>query len=90
MTAAERFERAMQLFQRACDLPAQERSGFLAEACAADADLRCEVESLLEHDEAQGETVFSAEADGVAKALVDEVASATDLLPERFYPLLGE
>jgi len=35
------------------DLPADERSGYLDEACAGDADLRAEVESLLEaHDEA--------------------------------------
>ena len=70
MNESERFERAMKLFQRACDLPAPERSGFLAEACGADVDLRAEVESLLEHDAQERETILEAEDGGVAQALV--------------------
>ncbi|MCH7871917.1 MAG: protein kinase, partial [Planctomycetes bacterium] len=39
-----------ELFERAVDLPATERSAFLARECGDDAALREEVESLLTHD----------------------------------------
>ncbi|MCH8806130.1 MAG: serine/threonine protein kinase, partial [Planctomycetes bacterium] len=78
MTESERFERAMKLFQRACNLPAPERSGFLAEACGADVDLRREVESLLEHDAQENETLLQAEGGGVAQALVSAATGTAD------------
>ncbi len=45
-----RWQRAVDLFHAALERPADERDGFLAEACAADADLRHEVVSLLDTD----------------------------------------
>ncbi len=84
MTETERFERAMDLFQRACDLPAEERSGFLSQACGADARLRDEVESLLQHDKGESKAIQAADAGGVAKALAESVASGpSESLPER-------
>jgi Tol biopolymer transport system component/tRNA A-37 threonylcarbamoyl transferase component Bud32 len=48
-----RWERIKALFDAALDRPAEERSQFLAEACAEDDALRAEVERLLaEHDRA--------------------------------------
>ena len=41
----------MQIFQAACERKPGERSAFLDEACASDAELREEVESLLRHHE---------------------------------------
>jgi serine/threonine protein kinase/WD40 repeat protein len=49
---APAFKRVEQLFHRAAALPAAERPGFLAEACAGDAELRAAVEDLLRHDAA--------------------------------------
>jgi len=46
----EQMQRAYELFERALECPAEERSAFLVEACAGDAALREEVKSLLEHD----------------------------------------
>jgi WD40 repeat protein/predicted Ser/Thr protein kinase len=43
-------ERVWSVFDRAADLPPGERAGFLDRACAGDAGLRAEVESLLAHD----------------------------------------
>src|SRR5262249_35313690 len=40
------------VFDRAAELPPGERAGFLDRACAGDAGLRAEVESLLAHDDA--------------------------------------
>ena len=49
MTDAWR-ERVWSVFDRAADLPPDERAGFLDRACAGDTGLRAEVESLLAHD----------------------------------------
>ena len=42
--------RAYELFEQALSRPPGERSAFLAGACGQDAELRAEVESLLDHD----------------------------------------
>jgi WD40 repeat protein/predicted Ser/Thr protein kinase len=49
MTDAWR-ERVWSVFDRAAELPPGERADFLDRACAGDAGLRAEVESLLAHD----------------------------------------
>ena len=47
----ERFRQVERLFYQALELDAAERGTFMTEACAADATLRGEVESLLDaHD----------------------------------------
>ena len=47
------FERARELFERAFELAAEERSAFLANECHGDYSLQHEVESLLRaHDDA--------------------------------------
>jgi serine/threonine protein kinase len=43
----DRARRVQQLFERALDLPPEDRAQLLAEACADDAALRAEVEDLL-------------------------------------------
>ncbi|MBS1787630.1 MAG: hypothetical protein JST85_07910, partial [Acidobacteria bacterium] len=51
----ERYEQADEIFQSAVELAAEERAAFLDRACASDAELRKEVESLLAYDaQAQG------------------------------------
>jgi serine/threonine-protein kinase len=48
---ADQWERVQKLFERALDRSPEERPAFLADACGDDAELRAEVESLLDHDE---------------------------------------
>ena len=47
----DRHRRAKEIFLAACELPVDRRALFLDEECAGDADLRCEVEALLEFDQ---------------------------------------
>jgi serine/threonine protein kinase len=66
MTEPERWDRAEQLYHGALERPEGERSAFLAAACAGDAALRREVESLLG---------FEGEADGFLSEPAVEVAA---------------
>lgn len=50
MISPDRFQRAVELFERAAGLGPGEREAFLVRSCGDDAELRREVESLLEHD----------------------------------------
>ncbi len=51
----DRLQRAFELFDGAVALPENERAAYLARECAADADLREDVESLLSaHHQAEG------------------------------------
>ncbi len=53
-----RWRRIQELFHRAADLAPHERRALLDTECAGDADLRREVESLLESD-VEAETVLT-------------------------------
>jgi serine/threonine protein kinase/Tol biopolymer transport system component len=50
----ERWQQIDQIFEAALARPASERAAFLGEACAGDAELRAEIESLIAHEEAEG------------------------------------
>lgn len=65
--AAKRQARVFEIFERVCDLPADERRAAIDRECAGDALLRASVESLLRHDDA-------------SDALFDEPASLIDHL----------
>ncbi len=52
---ADPLQRVQALFEEALRRTPEERASFLAEACEEDAELRAEIESLLEHDEQAGE-----------------------------------
>ncbi len=51
MDPADRWRRIEELFHAALELDLDARSAFLQQACGADADLRREVESLLQSAE---------------------------------------
>jgi serine/threonine protein kinase len=51
---ADRWQRVRDVFAQVMDLPAEQRSRFIADKCADDGELRKEVESLLEHDSRVG------------------------------------
>jgi len=51
----ERWERIKQTLEHAISLDMTARAAYLASACADDADLRAEVESLLDSHDAAGD-----------------------------------
>ncbi|HEY1270543.1 MAG TPA: protein kinase [Terriglobales bacterium] len=51
---AERWQQVREIFERMIALPESERSTYLDQACAADAELRGEVESLFQSHEKAG------------------------------------
>jgi len=55
----ENWERIQSLFLAALDLSTEERASFLDSACAGDAEMRRELESLLAHD-SDGEQISTA------------------------------
>ena len=68
---SERWSRIQDLYERAQKIDESERTGFLDEVCAGDADLRREVESLLG---------YAAEAENFMEAAPS--AADSDVLPE--------
>ena len=77
----QRFRRAKEVFAAARRRPAEERTAFVAEACAGDSDLRQEVDSLLDfHRRDRGPL----EAAGAAEA-----QQLGDIGPYRLARLLG-
>ena len=72
--ATPRWLRVKDVFQGALIRPAHERAAFLDEACAADAELRREVESLLASHEEAGR--FLSEPAPLGAALAESGASS--------------
>ncbi len=63
----DKWRQVDQLFHAALERRAEERAAFLDEACGGDAELRCEIESLL---------AAEAEAENTTKALPAQIAVA--------------
>jgi serine/threonine protein kinase/tetratricopeptide (TPR) repeat protein len=70
------WERVQSLFLEASELPPEERARFLHAACPDDAEVRCQVESLLAHD-GGGEPQFAEAIEHTARSLVQAVALQT-------------
>src|SRR5215471_3309740 len=68
----ERLERIDELFQSALDLPVEQRSGFVRDACADDPELRQEVESLLKAHDEVGDFIEESASDVAARLLVEQ------------------
>jgi hypothetical protein len=84
---AERHERAIQLFQRALDRQASERSDFLHTVCGTDETLREEVESLLAHHDSRTITPPRSTSSNAQSAPVTSVESSLGrLVPGRLRP----
>jgi eukaryotic-like serine/threonine-protein kinase len=75
---ASNWDRVEALFLRAVDLPREQQAAFLDEACGGDAELRAEVDSLLESDRKGGERI----ADAVG-------TEAVSLLDSDSQPVIG-
>ncbi len=54
MDDSERFGKVTRIFTAALDMAPATRAEFIARACGDDAELRAEVESLLQHDALAG------------------------------------
>lgn len=82
----ERFQKAMDIFERARGLDAAQRSKFVAEGCGGDEALRGEVEALLRHDEKPVDVLATA-TPGAGAALLARALSEDEgvarRLPER-------
>ena len=62
----QRYARATQLFQRACELAARDRDAFLVAECGADRELLEAVRALLREDLSSDDLLASA-ADGISR-----------------------
>ncbi len=81
--STERHRRISEIFLAACDLPPDQRAGFLAEACRGDEDLREDIEVLLVHDERAGDLL---DAEAVHRELASQVASWPEQMPAVRHP----
>ncbi len=90
MTGSERYKRAMRLFEEACELPPSEAAKYLDEHCGDDAELRAEVESLLEHDDVveggADEAESGAAIEALALGLAEDDSGRTPLNLEQVGP----
>jgi len=68
----ERLQKIDQVFQSALDLAPERRLRFLDQACAAEPDLRREVESLLDAHERAGDFIEDSAADVAAQLLAEK------------------
>jgi tetratricopeptide (TPR) repeat protein len=76
VTPPDRWRRIEEVFTAALDLPPQQQEAYLQAACGGDADLRLEVESLLERDNGDADTkqshLISGIIEGTAANLFDD------------------
>src|SRR5262249_23172773 len=79
----QRWSRVEELYHAASDKPTAERADFLAQACHGDADLRREVEDLLEQSAASDSLLDRPAPD------VSELEPGQSLGPYRIVGLIG-
>jgi serine/threonine protein kinase/Tfp pilus assembly protein PilF len=84
-----RLEQIDGIFQTAIDLPPEERREFLDVACANDAELRSEVESLISSHEASGGFIDGSAADVAAMLLAGRSLSGRQVAQYNVGGLLG-
>jgi eukaryotic-like serine/threonine-protein kinase len=88
----ERWQRINEVFHAALDCAADECEGFLAEACAGDAELRAEVESLLAAHTQPGDFIDAPAYEAAAELVVQAHARSlvgTRLGAYRVFDQLG-
>src|SRR5215475_8910290 len=97
MMDANLWKQIKEIYDRALDLSHEERKGFLVEACADDADLRREVESLLAAHEDAGTFLLAPAVEVAARGIVadEDISPAPQLIGRelanyRIVSLLGK
>lgn len=85
MTAADRHQQVMELFDEVCDLSSSDQQAVLNELCGDDPALRHEVESMLHHDDSEAGPVTPFESTRRFEAMVSEMFNdgGDSPLPER-------
>jgi predicted ATPase/serine/threonine protein kinase len=84
------WERTKEILEQALRLAPQERQAYLGAACGADADLRCELESLIASYEEAGSSFLGADASEVLQLTPSRaLSSGTKLGPYELIELLG-
>ena len=68
----ERWLQLKQIFQSALERKPAERSAFLSQACAGDAALRSEVESLISSHDQAGDSIEAMAAEAATEMLADD------------------
>ena len=89
----DRWQRIGELFHRALEQGAEERAGFLDDACRDDPALRAEVESLLAHHESSAPPVVPTPAEDTAtrgETAEHDPLAGRQLGPYRITRKLGE
>lgn len=86
---SENWERVQSLFLEAMDLRPEERAGFLDSACAGDADVRREVESLIAHDGTSEHLIAQALTDTAESLFKSEDVIGARLGPWRVIREIG-
>jgi serine/threonine-protein kinase len=81
----DRWQKVEAILDQALELPGEEQSGFLDQACAGDPGLRADVESLLSADEAAS-GFLKVPAGEYAPELLDEEAEEEDLTGHQVGP----
>jgi hypothetical protein len=85
----ERQDRIEQICQSALDLESGPRAAFLAEACAGDAELRREVESLLAHERSAERFIDEPAVHAAAKAFPEGSLVGSRIGPFEIVGTLG-
>jgi eukaryotic-like serine/threonine-protein kinase len=85
----ERLQRIDGIFQSAIDLPPNRRREFLDDACANDAELRSEVESLISSHESSGDFIEGSAADVAASLLAGNALQGKRVAQYQVDDLLG-
>ena len=68
----QRYEQIDKIFQSAVELTEDHRAAFLDRACAGDAELRKEVDTLLAYGERAQDCIESSVIEGALELLVGE------------------
>lgn len=93
LPSTDRWKRLEMLFYQCLELPAEERSAWLAESCSDDTELRREIEGLLEEAAAPmdflKQPVFEAARTVLAEPARDELAPGTTLNRYQIISLLA-
>ena len=77
-----RWSRVEELFHQVADLPQAKRAAFLDKACLGDAELRRDVESLLDQDDLKDDVVGAA-VERALEQLPEEAGPSAPGLPGR-------
>ena len=81
MSGAARWSELERLYHAALEMPPEERASWIGQACAHDEKLRCDLESLLEHDQPEDDFLDQRAIDVAARELTVDGAEPPSIEP---------